>query len=58
MNITILTDNPKIWVMSYKKNLRKKLGKYQVRPILNSDDILEGDLMLILFCERILRKNI
>jgi methionyl-tRNA formyltransferase len=57
MRITILTDNPNSWVMPYIEELKTKLSEHEVKHILNSNDILEGDLMLILSCERILRKK-
>lgn len=55
MKITILTDNPKSWIIPYIKELKEKLKNHNVRHIFNSKEIEEGDLMLILSCEKILK---
>lgn len=57
MKITILTDNPKSWVMPYIEQLKNRLVEHEVKHILSSDDIIGGDLMLILSCERLLKKK-
>lgn len=56
MKITILTDNPNSWVMPYVEELKTKLIDHDVSHVLNIDDIKQGDLMLILSCEKIIRK--
>lgn len=56
MRITILTDNPKSWVIPYAKELKERLSEnHEVTHVFSSKDIKEGDLMLILSCERILK---
>ena len=57
MKITILTDNPNSWIMPYVEELKIKLQEHQVEHIFNSNEIKKGDVMLILSCERILRKS-
>ena len=56
MRITILTDNPKSWVIPYIKGLKEKLSEnHEISHIFSSKDIKKGDLMLILSCEKILK---
>ena len=56
MRITILTDNPKSWVIPYIKGLKEKLSEnHEITHIFSSKDIKKGDLMLILSCEKILK---
>ena len=55
MKITILTDNPKSWIMPYIDELKIKLKNHQITHIYNSNEILDGDIMLVLSCERILK---
>lgn len=58
MKITILTDNPKSWIIPYVKNLKEELIlKYDVTHIFSSKDIAPGDVMLILSCEKILKNT-
>lgn len=57
MKITILTDNPSSWIIPYIKDLKEKLKNHDVRHIFDSKDIKEGDLMLILSCEKILKNS-
>ncbi|SEB69455.1 methionyl-tRNA formyltransferase [Tenacibaculum sp. MAR_2009_124] len=57
MKITILTDNPKSWVLPYIEDLKKKLCIHDVNHIFSSKEIKKGDLMLILSCESILKKS-
>ena len=58
MKITILTDNPKSWIIPYVKNLKEELiQKYEVTHIFSSKDIAPGDVMLILSCEKILKNT-
>ena len=58
MKITILTDNKKSWFIKYAKELKNILSKdYEVRHIYSSDDIINGDIMFILSCERILKQK-
>lgn len=57
MKITILTDNPNSWIIPYVKELKIKLKAYEVTHIFSTKDITNGDIMLILSCERILKKS-
>jgi methionyl-tRNA formyltransferase len=57
MKITILTDNPKSWIIPYVEELKKKIKGHDIEHVYNSNDIKKGDLMLILSCENILRKS-
>ena len=57
MKITILTDNPKSWIMPYIDELKIKLKNHQITHIYNSNEILDGDIMLVLSCERILKEK-
>jgi methionyl-tRNA formyltransferase len=56
MKITILTDNPNSWILPYVEDLKKDLiTKYDVHHVFNTSDIIGGDIMLILSCEKILK---
>ena len=57
MKITILTDNLESWIIPYIDDLKIKLNEHEVTHIYSSSEIKKGDLMLILSCERILRKS-
>lgn len=59
MNIQILIDNPRSWVVPYAKLLLeeiKKLNHYA--EIINEHrQIKNGDILILLSCEKILKKN-
>lgn len=56
MKITILTDNPNSWILPYVHGLKKELCElHNVTHIYKSSDIVGGDIMLILSCEKILK---
>jgi methionyl-tRNA formyltransferase len=56
MKITILTDNPNSWIIPYVGDLKKELNKvHNVTHIFNISDIVAGDIMLVLSCEKILK---
>jgi len=57
MKITILTDNPKSWIIPYIEQLKIKLKNHQISHIFSSNDISDGDVMLILSCEKILNSK-
>lgn len=58
MNISILTDNPKSWIIPYVEILKKDLiNEHTVTHVFNSKELNGGDLMLILSCEKILPKK-
>jgi methionyl-tRNA formyltransferase len=58
MKITILTDNPKSWIMPYVEILKKELKSHDICHVKKIYEIIGGDIMLILSCESILKKNI
>ena len=56
MKITILTDNPNSWILPYVDGLKKELSEiYDVTHIYKISDIIGGDIMLVLSCEKILK---
>jgi methionyl-tRNA formyltransferase len=57
MKITILTDNPKSWILPYVEILKSKLVNHSVDHVYSSTEVKEGDLLLILSCEKILSSN-
>ena len=58
MKITILTDNPKSWIMPYVQELKSHLFEHEVVHVFNPSQIIGGDVMLILSCESILNSKI
>ncbi len=63
LNITILTDNPNSWILPYVETLKKDLTvragnqSHNVTHAFSVKELLGGDLMLILSCEKILPKK-
>lgn len=57
MNITILTDNPNSWIIPYVNDLKNRLTNHDITHIFSSNDIIGGDIMLMLSCEKILKKE-
>lgn len=56
MKITILTDNPNSWILPYVEELKNELIKtHEVQHVFNTSDIIGGDIMLVLSCEKILK---
>ena len=58
MKINILTDNPNSWILPYVDMLKLTLKNHSVNHVFNSTEVEEGDLLLILSCEKILSTNI
>ena len=54
LKITILTDNPNSWIIPYVNELKQELPQ-KVTHVFSAEDIPEGDIMLILGCEKILK---
>jgi methionyl-tRNA formyltransferase len=55
MNITILTDNPNSWYIFYIKDLINSLKiNHNVKHIFDKSEIVNGDIMFLLSCEKIL----
>ncbi len=57
MEITILTDNPNSWIMPHVEELKKLLSNYKVKHIFHQNDIISGDIMFILSCEKIIPQH-
>lgn len=58
MKITILTDNPDSWIIPYVEDLKHELSVFhEVHHIFDVSDIVGGDIMLVLSCEKILAKK-
>lgn len=56
MKITILTDNPNSWILPYVEDLKKELTQlHDVTHVFKTSDIIGGDVMLVLSCEKILK---
>lgn len=55
MKITILTDNPNSWIIPYISKLKNDLNKHIVEHVFTPSDIVGGDIMLALSCEKILK---
>ena len=56
MKITILTDNPNSWILPYVEDLKKELSQlHDVKHVFKTSDIIGGDVMLVLSCEKILK---
>lgn len=54
LKISILTDNPKSWVLPFVEKIKAYLaGKYELNHCFSFDDIVEGDIAFFLGCERI-----
>jgi len=59
MKITTLTDNPKSWIVPYVSNLTKLLSdKHEMSHVYDSKLVTSGDILFILSCEKILKKEI
>ena len=59
LKITILTDNPKSWIIPYIKKLKFQLRKkYNVRHCYSFEDIKKGDIAFFLSCERIVPQEV
>ena len=58
MKITILTDSPNSWILPYVDDLKKDLNQtHSVTHIYSTSDIIGGDIMFILSCEKILKSE-
>ena len=60
MNITILVDNPNSWAIPYAHELVPQLteNNHQVELVPRAEDIMEGDIVFFLSCERIVPTQI
>jgi methionyl-tRNA formyltransferase len=58
MKITILTDNPNSWILPYVEELKKELSElHDIHHVYKTTDIVGGDIMLVLSCEKILKSE-
>lgn len=58
MKITILTDNPNSWILPYVEELKQQLGNiHDITHVFKTSDIVGGDIMLVLSCEKILKSE-
>lgn len=53
MRITILTDNPNSWMLPYVDLLKSKLDQDEIHHVYNSTEVVDGDILFMLSCERI-----
>jgi methionyl-tRNA formyltransferase len=57
MKITILTDNPNSWIIPYVEKLKNILNKHEVNHVFSHNNINSGDILFILSCEKIIKKE-
>lgn len=59
LKISILTDNPKSWILPFVEKIKTHLaGKYELNHCFSFDDIVEGEIAFFLGCERIVPGNV
>jgi methionyl-tRNA formyltransferase len=59
MKITILTDNPNSWIIPYVDIIKKELSiTHYVSHVFSHNDVKEGDILFLLSCEKIIKKEI
>ena len=59
MKITILTDNPRSWFVPYATRLMELLEhSHTVKHIFNVSEITEGDVLLVLSCEKLISSEL
>jgi methionyl-tRNA formyltransferase len=59
LKIDILVDNPNSWFISYAKSLKSVLSKTNETRLIGSlDECVNGDILFILSCEKIIKKNV
>ncbi|TMM29156.1 methionyl-tRNA formyltransferase [Polaribacter aestuariivivens] len=59
MLIQVLVDNPNSWILPYAKNLVniiKEKFNYEVRLLLKHEEVIKGDVLCLLSCEKIFKK--
>lgn len=58
MKIQILVDNKASWIVPYAEQLRSKLLElnHDTRLIFFHDEVLEGDILCLLSCEKVFKK--
>lgn len=58
MKISILTDNPQSWIIPYVEKLKIDLSLiHKVRHVFEMSKLEPGDILLILSCEKIIKKE-
>ncbi len=59
LKITLITDNPKSWIIPFAARLRATLQKqHSVRWVFDPGKVRAGDLAVFLSCETIVKSNI
>jgi len=58
MKITILTDNPNSWMLPYVDLLKSRLDQDEVYHVYDSAKVMDGDILFMLSCERIVNSKI
>tara|TARA_B110000259_G_scaffold156208_1_gene177628 strand:+ start:246 stop:911 length:666 start_codon:yes stop_codon:yes gene_type:complete len=58
MKITILTDNPNSWIIPYISELKNDLNNHTIEHVFTPSEIVGGDIMLVLSCEKILKPEV
>ena len=58
MKIQILVDNKNSWILPYARKLLSKLrnDKHDVSFLFNHNDVVKGDILFLLSCERLFKK--
>jgi methionyl-tRNA formyltransferase len=59
MKVQILIDNPNSWIIPYAKKLISKIEKKidsKVNLIFSHENVLSGDILILLSCEKIFKK--
>ena len=57
MIITILTDNPDSWIIPYVEQIKEKLQNHDLLHIFDKKDIIKGDVLFLLSCEKLISKE-
>lgn len=58
MKITILTDNPKSWIIKFIPLLIERLSRrHTVNHVYSTEKLKKGDILCALSCERIIKQN-
>ncbi|MEZ5692073.1 MAG: formyltransferase family protein [Rickettsiales bacterium] len=57
MKVQLLVDNPNSWMLPYAQNINDELNKSNINCslILSNDKVEQGDILILLSCEKIFR---
>ena len=59
MLVQILVDNPNSWILEYAKQLSESVASkfgFETRLLSNHDEVISGDILCILSCQKIFKK--